>query len=112
MAVLKYDELFNPLLQALHSLGGSGTNEEIQDKVVSILKLTDKQVNEIHRGNRTKLAYRLVWSRNYLKHYGLLDNSTRGVWFLTSKGRKTKEVKKEEVTRAVKKLSQVSKKTK
>ena len=29
----KYNELLNPLLQALHDLGGSGTIEEILSKV-------------------------------------------------------------------------------
>jgi len=29
----KYNELLNPLLQALHDLGGSGTIEEISSKV-------------------------------------------------------------------------------
>ena len=27
----KYDELFNPVLQALHKLGGSGSNSEIEE---------------------------------------------------------------------------------
>ena len=28
---LQYDDLMNPVIQALKSLGGSGTNEEIKD---------------------------------------------------------------------------------
>ncbi len=47
----KYDELFNPTLTVLHNLGGSGSVSEIEEQVASILKLTDEQVNEIHRGN-------------------------------------------------------------
>jgi restriction system protein len=97
----KYDELFNPLLTALHNLGGSGSVEELEEQVAIILNLTDEQVNEIHRGNTSKLTYRLAWARNYLKRYGLLENSSRGVWALTEEGLKTKSVDKEVVKRKV-----------
>ena len=79
----KYDELFNPALSAFHKLGGSGSVEEIEEQVALILNLSDAQVNEIHRGNTSKLSYRLAWARNYLKRYGILENSSRGVWALT-----------------------------
>ena len=97
----KYDDLFNPTLNALHNLGGSGSTNEIEDQVIVLLKLSDKQANEIHRGNTTKLVYRLAWARNYLKRYGLLENSSRGIWALTENGLKTKVVDKEIVKRHV-----------
>ncbi len=104
MAVLKYDDLFNPLLQALHELGGSASVSEMEEKVAVILKLTDKEISEIHKGNRTKLSYRLAWARNYLKRYRLLENSSRGVWSLTPKGNAVKQVNKDEVNKFVKSL--------
>jgi restriction system protein len=97
----KYDELFNPTLTALYNLGGSGSVEELEEQVATILNLTDEQVNEIHRGNTTKLTYRLAWARNYLKRFGLLENSSRGVWALTKEGLKTKSVEKEVVKKKV-----------
>lgn len=97
----KYDELFNPLLTSLHNLGGSGSVEELEEQVATILNLTDEQVNEIHRGNTSKLTYRLAWARNYLKRFGLLENSSRGVWALTEVGLNTKSVDKEVVKRKV-----------
>jgi restriction system protein len=97
----KYDDLFNPTLTALHNLGGSGSIEEIEEEVAKLLNLTDDQVNEIHRGNTSKLSYRLAWARNYLKRYGLLENSSRGVWALTENGLKTSKVNQEEVKRTV-----------
>jgi restriction system protein len=36
MAIPKYDELFNPVLRALHALGGSATNQELEDKVIEL----------------------------------------------------------------------------
>lgn len=97
----KYDDLFNPTLTALHNLGSSGSIEEIEEEVAKNLNLTDGQVNEIHRGNTSKLSYRLAWARNYLKRYGLLENSSRGVWALTESGLKTPSVNQETVKRKV-----------
>lgn len=97
----KFDDLFNPTLKALHKLGGSGSIEEIEEETAKILKLSDAQVNEIHRGNTSKLAYRLAWARNYLKRYNLLENSSRGVWALTETGLKTTSVDKAIVKRKV-----------
>lgn len=102
MAIPSYDKLFNPLLEAMHQLGGSGSVSEIEDKVASILKLSEKEINEIHRRNITKLSYRLAWARNYLKQYGLLENSSRGIWALTAKGLKTHKVDEEKVRKIVK----------
>lgn len=105
MAIPKYDDLFNPTLQALHNLGGSASTSEMEEEVARILSLSEDQINEIHKGSVTKLAYRLAWSRNYLKRYGILENSSRGIWALTSKGIKVKSVDKREVNRYVKGLS-------
>lgn len=90
-----YDSFMNPVLQALKSLGGSGTNEEINNKVIEIMGLSDAQLETIHdpeRSSQTEVEYRLHWSRTYLKKYGLLENSSRGVWALTPKGKETDKV--------------------
>ena len=102
MPVPTYDDLFNPLLIALKNLGGSASITEQENEVSRVLKLSDKEVAEIHRGNRTKLGYRLAWARNYLKRFGILENSRRGIWSLTATGLKTEKVDKEEVKRLVK----------
>lgn len=102
MAVPKYDELFNPVLKAVHMLGGSGRIDEIDERVVEILGLSEKDANQIHKGNTTVLSYRSAWARNYLKRFGLLENSDRGVWALTPAGVKTEEVNPTAVKRFVK----------
>lgn len=105
----KYDELFNPVLQALHKLGGSGTNDEIEEQVIVLLNLTNDEIEDIHRGNTTKLSYRSAWARNYLKRLGLIENSSRAVWSLTSEGIKTAGIDKDEAKKIVKELSGVKK---
>ena len=105
-----YDDLFNPTLKALHNLGGSATVGEIEEEVASILKLSEEEIIDIHQGNRTKFSYRLAWTRTYLKNYGLLENSSRGVWSLNAKGMKTFEVDISDVKSKVK-LASIVKKT-
>ena len=101
----KYDDLFNPVLQALHALGGSGTNDEIEVKLIEQLGLSDAAAEEVHRANTTKLSYRSAWARNYLKRLGLMENSARSVWVLTPKGRDTKSINSAEAKQIVKNLS-------
>ena len=96
-----YDDLFNPTLKALHKLGGSGTVDEIEHEVALMLNLTGEQINEIHRAKTSKLTYRLAWSRNYLKRFGLLENTSRGNWSLTEKGLKATSVDEGQVKRTV-----------
>ena len=91
----------NPCLRAIHALGGSGTNAEIEEEVARILSLSENEVNYIHRGNVTKLDYLLRWARNYLKRAGILENSARGVWSLTEKGQKVKEIDPREIVRQI-----------
>ena len=109
MPVPTYDNLFIPLLAAIRQLGGSASIPEQERVVAEILSLTEKEIAEIHRGNRTKLSYRLAWARNYLKRFGLLDNSKRGVWSLTSEGLKNAEVDKDMVKRTVEALKRKDK---
>jgi hypothetical protein len=102
MSIPQYDDLFNPTLSAVHLLGGEAHIRNIEQEVAKILNLTDDEINEIHRGTTTKLVYRLAWSRNYLKRFGLLEKVARGVWGLTEEGRKTNAVDKEAIKRFVK----------
>src|SRR5439155_21508681 len=104
MPVPTHDGLFNPLLSAIRELGGSASVAEQEDKVAELLKLSDDEASEIHRGNRTKLSYRLAWARNYLKRAGLLENSARGVWALTAKGKAAETVDAKTINRLVKSL--------
>ncbi len=85
--VPKFDELMVPTVEALKRLGGSASNEELLDEVANGLNLSEevRNVTDAKRG-MSELAYRLAWTRTYLKGWGALDNSERGVWSLTDKG--------------------------
>ena len=99
-----FDALMNPVIEALKELGGSGTIEEINTKTTEIAGLSDEQLEVLHdpdKGGQTEVEYRLAWTRTYLKKYGVLENSTRGVWALTPKGRQLDRVNPKTVRRFV-----------
>jgi restriction system protein len=79
---------FEPTLKALHALGGSGANDEIYNKVVSITQLPEEVLNIMHNFTMTEVEYRLAWARTYLKNYGAIEKSRHTVWALTAKGAK------------------------
>lgn len=83
-----YDKMMQPTLRALENLGGSGRIEEIVEQVTAIMGLTDEITSKMHnpeRSSQTEVEYRLAWARTYLKKFGLLENSARGVWAFTEK---------------------------
>lgn len=104
-----FDELMNPLIQALKELGESGTIEEINNKTIEVANLFDEQTEVLHKpekgGGQTEIEYRLGWTRTYLKKYGILENSSRGVWALTPKGRSVARVDPRKVRRFVQQQS-------
>jgi restriction system protein len=82
-----YDKLLFPTIKALKALGGSGTIEEITNKVIELEKFPPSVATAMHLShNMTALEYRLAWARTYLKRVGAVDNSERGVWTLTERG--------------------------
>jgi restriction system protein len=102
MSIPKYSELYNPLLEAIRRLGGSASVSELNKEIIDNLHLTDKEIAQpSNNGRMTELQYRLTWTRTYLKMYGLLDNSERGVWVLTPKGKEITSVDPRQVVRFV-----------
>src|SRR5712691_7889916 len=102
-----YDRLMNPLLRAIRDLGGSGSIDEIYEKVAENLHLPEDVLTIVHNqetGNQTEIEYRLAWARTYLKKYDILENSSRGVWAISQKGSAIEEVDPKEVVRFVQKL--------
>jgi restriction system protein len=101
-SVPTFDSMLLPTIQALQSLGGSGTTEEIYEKVVQILSVPDKVLEILHGStSQSEVEYRLAWSRTYLKKYGLLQNSTRGVWSLVSTSINLDDLDPREIVKAV-----------
>jgi len=101
-AVPTFDAMLLPTIQSLQVLGGSGTTEEIYDKVAQLLNLSDKVLEILHGStSQSEVEYRLAWSRTYLKKYGLLENSSRGIWSLASTSVDLDNLDAREIVKAV-----------
>lgn len=74
-------------IEALKDLGGSGSNQEIVNRVIEREGITEEEQSFLLPNNRDRrLDYYLSWARTYLKRGGALENSSRAVWSLTNKG--------------------------
>src|SRR5450432_2657072 len=78
---------FGPLLDALRGLGGSGTPDEVVERIANDLKLPDEIQKELLPSGEPRFRNQVAWARFYLVREGLLDSSKRGVWSLTERGR-------------------------
>jgi restriction system protein len=104
MNIPAYDEMMNPLLEALHMLGGTGTIDEINSKVIEIMEIPDDIAETPHdnKGYQTEIGYRLAWTRTYLKKYGVISNPEKGIWALTEYKEKPAKVDPVKVKKLVK----------
>lgn len=79
---------FVPLINALRSIGGSGTPEQVRNQIASDLSLSVEVINEVRGETKTKkFDNEVAWARNYLTYDGYIDKTVRGIWALTEKGR-------------------------
>lgn len=106
-----FDQLLIPTLEALKILGGSGTIEEINEKVYGLAKISEDtlQISHDENGLQSEVDYRLAWSRTYLKKYGLIDNSSRGVWALSDSDTDFKQLSSDVIVKTVRDQHRVSK---
>jgi restriction system protein len=86
-ALPKLEDLYRPSLEALIKLGGSGSNDEIQDAISAALNLTPEQLDAVYpKSGASILPDRMSWARSYLKFAGFVTSPKRGVWVLTEAG--------------------------
>ncbi len=83
-----YKDMYSDVLTALKSLGGSGSNQEIYEKVSELRSFDDAALDVLHNdGPMTEVAYRLRWTQTYLKKYGAITNTKKGTWSIMPRGR-------------------------
>lgn len=103
----QHTDLMNPLLKAMSELGGSANINEIYQKVLEIIDISDEIAEVKHKkGNRTEIEYRLAWARTYLKKVGILENSSRGIWAL--KNFNQPEIDPSDIVKMVRELAEDS----
>jgi len=87
MPIPKYKELSTVIVKVLQENEGSLSVMDLEILVAKKLKLTPEEINEIHKGKKTKLQYHVLWARYYLKKEGILESAKRGVCALSKKDR-------------------------
>jgi restriction system protein len=80
---------FQPVIDALVELGGSGQPSEVKELIAEKLNITENEQSEQIPSGESRFGSRVSWARFYLAKADLIDSSTRGVWSLTEKGRNT-----------------------
>ena len=75
-------------VEALRELGGSGTIQELDEKIIEIEGVTEAEqaITMAGNENRPRVNYYLAWARTFLKRGNVLVNSSRGIWALTETG--------------------------
>ena len=83
-----YEDLLWPTLKALETRGGSASIHELASRVATDMALPDETLDIFHGdGPQTEVDYRAAWARTHLKMIGAVNNTARGVWTITDKGR-------------------------
>jgi len=102
-----YSDLFQPVLDALKDLGGSGRPSEVRDHLIAEMNISDAALELTIKNGTQLFLNRVQWARHYLSKTGYIDSSKRGVWSLTDKGRNARfdDTTAREVISQVTKLS-------
>jgi restriction system protein len=96
-----YDDLMWPALQATKELGGSARVGEMNERAMESAGVTEEQQAVPHKdGRMSEVEYRLHWARTHLKGISALENSARGVWAVTDRGRSMSEPEMRSASRA------------
>lgn len=80
------NELMAPTIEAIKDLGGSANTDEIYEKIVEKMQLSDSLLEVINgKTGQSELQYNLSWVRTILKNKGILSKGGRGIWVLGEK---------------------------
>ena len=86
MSLPKYNELYNPFLEALRD-GQTYTLKEVRDRVAKNLHLSAEDLAEQLSSQRQSLyANRMAWANTYLKKAGMVEAPRRGLCRITPAG--------------------------
>lgn len=102
-----YSDLINPTLEALQALGGSATINEIYSEVINNMHLSEVIIDFPHsdKSSQTEIQYRLAWARTYLKIYGIIEKTQRGVWAILPEHKDLHHINVDDCVNTVRSLS-------
>jgi restriction system protein len=83
----QFIQFFQPVIDALIELGGSGQPSEVKEVIADKLNISENEQGEQIESGTSRFSKNVDWARFYLAKAGYIDASTRGVWSLTETGR-------------------------
>lgn len=83
----QFVQYFQPVIDALMELGGSGRPSEVKELIIEKLNISEDELDETISSGISRFSNKVDWARFYLAKADFIDASTRGVWSLTEKGR-------------------------
>ena len=86
---IEFVKWLGPLLDALRELGGSGKPAEVTDRIAKNQKISDSIREKTLKSGIPKFYNQVAWARQYLLWDGLLEESSRGIWTLSTRGYST-----------------------
>jgi restriction system protein len=86
----QFVQFFQPVIDALMELGGSGRPVEVKEVIADKLKIPEGEQGVQIASGASRFSKNVDWARFYLAKAGYIDASTRGVWSLTETGRSVK----------------------
>lgn len=75
-----------PILDALRTLGGSGTPKEVTEKIIAEQKVSEKVLSEKISSGMSRFQNQVYWGRQYLVWENLLESTKKGIWKLSEQG--------------------------
>jgi restriction system protein len=73
----------------------------VSDRATSWDRRSPGSVDNPEKSNQTEFQYRLAWARTYLKQFGLIENSSRGVWVIPPEKRDIADFDPQDVVREI-----------
>lgn len=88
----RFLRMFGPLVRALHAHGGSARPREVYEWISEDLRLSAKEREARTPKGAVRYEVDIAFARFYLVRDGLIEASERGVWALTPKGARVKDI--------------------
>ncbi|MFY8092786.1 MAG: AAA family ATPase [Niveispirillum sp.] len=85
----RFVHYFNPVLEALRSLGGTATPDKVSAWIRKHKEVPADDIDGVNKSGQSKFENKVAWARFYLAKVGLIDAAKRGVWALTPEGLNT-----------------------
>ncbi len=84
----RFVRFFGALLDALRTLGGSGSPEEVKRQIVKDQGIKLTELAGTLASGKGRVSNDIDWARFYLAKGGYVNSSQRALWALTDRGRK------------------------